>query len=79
MDREIKATQPVMPEMGKYIDEIRSIWDTKILTNNGEKTDKLKKMLADYTRCRNLDLFVNGHTALIIPLYQPRMPSCKAG
>ena len=40
MDREIKATQPVMPEMEKYIDEIRSIWDTKILTNNGEKTDK---------------------------------------
>ena len=66
MDREIKATQPVMPEMEKYIDEIRSIWDTKILTNNGEKTDKLKKMLADYTRCRNLDLFVNGHTALMI-------------
>lgn len=66
MSREIKATQPVMPEIETYINEIRSIWDTKILTNNGEKTDKLKKMLAAYTGCPNLDLFVNGHSALMI-------------
>lgn len=66
MNREIKATQPVMPDMGTYMREIRSIWDTKIMTNNGEKTDKFKKMLAAYTGCSNLDLFVNGHSALMI-------------
>ena len=37
MDREIKATQPVMPEIEDYMKEIRSIWDTGILTNYGEK------------------------------------------
>lgn len=66
MKREIKATQPVMPDMEAYMKEIRSIWDTKILTNHGEKTDKLKEMLAAYTGCQNLDLFVNGHSALLI-------------
>ncbi len=66
MNREIKATQPVMPAMERYVDEIRSIWDTKILTNNGEKTNKFKEMLAAYTGCQNLDLFVNGHSALMI-------------
>lgn len=66
MHKEIKATEPVMPDMEDYINEIRSIWDTKILTNNGEKTAKFKEMLAAYTGCTGLDLFVNGHTALMI-------------
>ncbi len=69
MNREIKATQPVMPDMETYMKEIRSIWETKILTNNGEKTDKFKKMLAAYTGCSNLDLFVNGHLALMTAIW----------
>ena len=65
-NREIKPTLPVMPKMEEYMSEIRSIWDTKCMTNNGEKTRKFKKMLAEYTGCENLDLFVNGHSALMI-------------
>jgi hypothetical protein len=34
---EIKATRPVMPTIESYIEEIRSIWDSGIMTNNGEK------------------------------------------
>ncbi len=66
MNREIKPTQPVMPKMEEYMREIRSIWDTKTMTNNGEKTRKFKEMLTEYTGCDNLDLFVNGHSALMI-------------
>ena len=68
MNRMIKATQPVMPKLEDYIQEISSIWNTGIMTNNGEKVDKLKKMLLAYTKCNNIDLFVNGHSALMIAI-----------
>jgi dTDP-4-amino-4,6-dideoxygalactose transaminase len=68
MNRVIKPTQPVLPDMEDYIREIRSIWDTGIMTNNGEKVDKFKAMLLDYTGCANADLFVNGHSALLLAI-----------
>lgn len=68
MNKEIKATQPAMPAFEKYIEEIRSIWDTKILTNNGDKVSKFQKMLCDYMQCPNIDLVVNGHSALLLAI-----------
>lgn len=68
MNRVIRPTQPVMPDKMKYIQEISSIWDTGIMTNNGEKVQRFKEMLAAYVECENLDLFVNGHSALMIAI-----------
>ena len=68
MSKNIKATQPAMPDMEAYIEEIKSIWDTGIMTNNGEKADKFRQMLLDYTKCGNADLFVNGHSALLLAI-----------
>lgn len=65
---EIKATRPVMPEWSSYIQEIHSIWETGIMTNNGEKVQKFRKMLSDYLQCTNVDLFVNGHSTLLIAI-----------
>lgn len=68
MKKEIKATQPALADMNAYVEEIRSIWDTKILTNNGEKVGRFQKLLKYYTGCSNIDLFVNGHSALMIAI-----------
>lgn len=68
MNKLIKPTMPVMPKMETYIQEISSIWDTKIMTNNGDKVEKFKKMLLEYTGCDCIDLFVNGHSALTIAI-----------
>lgn len=68
MGREMKPTQPVMPEIEEYVKEISSIWDTGIMTNNGAKANQFKQMLMDYTGCGNIDLFVNGHSALMIAI-----------
>lgn len=67
-EKNIKPTQPSMPDMKEYIKEISSIWDTGILTNNGEKAEKFRQMLLDYTGCGNADLFVNGHSALLLAI-----------
>ena len=64
----IKATVPTLPDYETYIQEIKTIWNTGILTNNGEKVNKFREMLSEYSKIKNLDLFVNGHSALLIAL-----------
>lgn len=69
MDKvEIKAIRPVMPKWSSYIQEIQSVWETGIMTNNGGKVKKFRKMLSEYLHCPNVDLFVNGHSALLIAI-----------
>ncbi|MGN0141583.1 MAG: DegT/DnrJ/EryC1/StrS family aminotransferase [Roseburia sp.] len=68
MKKDIKATCPVMPSKEAYIQEISSIWESGIMTNNGEKTHEFVNALASYTKCKNIDLFVNGHSALMIAI-----------
>lgn len=65
---EIKATCPVMPDLNSYIQEIQSIWTNGIMTNNGEKVKKFGEMLSDHLKCENVDLFVNGHSALLLAI-----------
>lgn len=68
MEKKIKATQPALINMDAYVKEISSIWDTKIMTNNGEKVSKFQEMLKSYIGHHNIDLFVNGHSALLIAI-----------
>ena len=68
LTKNIRATQPALADMDKYIQEIASIWDTRIMTNNGEKVSKFQKALSEYTGCNHIDLFVNGHSALWIAM-----------
>lgn len=62
------VTRAVLPEMEEYIDEIREIWDTRWLTNMGQKHKELKEKLKDYLQADNIDLMVNGHMALELSL-----------
>ena len=57
-----------MPPFEEYCEEIRSIWDTRWLTNSGEKHQQLEKNLRDYLGVDNVALCVNGHLALEIIL-----------
>ena len=67
MERVINVTTPLMPELDRYVEELRKIWDSKWMTNNGpecvEFQKRLKKMLGD-----NVELYVNGHMALDIAI-----------
>lgn len=68
MDKKILVTQSSMPNIDEYIEEIKSIWDTKWLTNNGEKHNQLEKELSEYLKVNNTTLFCNGHMALYTAL-----------
>lgn len=53
-----------MPLLDEYVEEIRPIFESHMLTNNGPIHQRLEHELRDYLGVRHLTLFTNGHTAL---------------
>ena len=60
----INVTRSSMPAFEEYCEEIRSLWDSRWLTNMGEKHQRLEQALREYLGCEFLALHVNGHLAL---------------
>lgn len=68
MTPEIPVIRSSMPPLAEYMEEIKELWDSRWLTNHGEKAasfeDTAAKALdAPYAMC-----FVNGHQALEVAL-----------
>lgn len=68
MKNKILVTQSSMPSYEEYCEEIKDIWETKWLTNNGEKHVQLEENVKKYLNCKNISLFCNGHLALFTGL-----------
>ena len=71
MDRfknKIQVTKAFLPPMNEYINEIKKIWETNWLTNNGPISIELQNKLQKYLKIKNASLFVNGHCAMEVAL-----------
>ena len=71
--RQIQATRPEMPSYEEYVAEIRDIFETRWLTNNGPKVQRLQKLLTERIG-RNVELFVNGHSTLVLAIQAMAFP-----
>lgn len=60
----INVTRSSMPDFEEYCEEIKELWDSRWLTNNGAKHKKLEADLKEYLDCDNIVLYTNGHLAL---------------
>ncbi|MDD3212437.1 MAG: DegT/DnrJ/EryC1/StrS family aminotransferase [Eubacteriales bacterium] len=60
----INVAQSSMPPFEEYCAEIRDLWDSRWLTNNGDKALALEAALKAYLDASNVVLFSNGHLAL---------------
>ncbi len=60
----IYVTRPSMPSMEDFIEEIKPIFESHILTNMGPVYKKFQHLLIEYMDVKELSLFVNGHLAL---------------
>lgn len=60
----ILVTRSAMPDFDEYCEEIRDLWDTRWLTNNGSKLKQLSTQLSAYLQSDCVQLFTNGHLAL---------------
>ena len=65
MSKQILVTESSIPEYDEYCEEIKSIFESKWLTNNGDKHKELEKELKEYFNVSNISLFANGHLALM--------------
>lgn len=60
----INVTRSSMPSIEEYVKEISSLWETRWLTNMGQKHNELEKLLCNFLSVPNVSLFTNGHLAL---------------
>ena len=60
----IFVTRPALPEYEEYAQEIKSIWETKHITNFGPKYEKFKSLIQDKFHYKNVELQCNGHMLL---------------
>jgi dTDP-4-amino-4,6-dideoxygalactose transaminase len=67
-NKNIFVTQPFLPPLEEFTHYLEKIWDSKILTNNGQFHQQLEKELAEYLGVKYLSLFSNGTIALITAL-----------
>lgn len=74
MEYQIKPTYPEIPPLEEYVSEIKSIFVSGIMTNNGPKVQEFKKLLMERMDCQNLELFVNGHLALVLGINAIGLP-----
>lgn len=69
----IYVTRPLLPELEKFVDYLRDIWESKWLTNNGKYHQQFEQALQDYLGIKNCSLFVNGTLALVVGLQALRI------
>ena len=67
-EKPIYVVKPSLPPFEEYVEEIKTIWEQKVLTNQGPKHKKLHKKLLEYLETENLLLFSNGHLSLELGL-----------
>lgn len=63
MDR-INVTRSSMPPLEEYVEEIKSIWESRWLTHTGPKHQALEKALSVRLGVKEVSLFCNGHLSL---------------
>ncbi|MCM1191200.1 MAG: DegT/DnrJ/EryC1/StrS family aminotransferase [Butyrivibrio sp.] len=64
----INVTQSSMPKLEEYVEEIRTLWDSRWLSNRGEKSKRFEELLKEYLSVDSVALFANGHVALEVAI-----------
>lgn len=64
----INVTRSSMPSYEEYCEEIRSLWDSRWLSNRGEVSKKFEAALKEYLGVEHVYCFANGHVALEVAI-----------
>ena len=64
----ILVTKSTLPSIDEYTKELTDLWESRWLTNAGQKHKELTENLQNYLKAREVELFANGHLALEIAL-----------
>ena len=70
----IFVTQPLLPDLSDVNEQIKEIWDSKWLTNNGSKHKELEAKLQEELKVEHVSLFNNGTIALLTAIKALDLP-----
>lgn len=71
--KQILVTRPLMPELKNYHTDLEDIWESKWLSNGGQKHILLESKLKNYIDAKNISLFNNGTMALMTAIQSLRL------
>lgn len=69
----ITVTSPLLPSLDDFTAELKKIWDSKWITNNGSYHKQLETALAAYLKVPYVSLFTNGTLPLMTALQALRI------
>ena len=69
----ITVTSPLLPNLDDFHEELKKIWDSKWITNNGSYHKQLESALAEYLGVPYVSLFTNGTLPLLTALQALRI------
>ncbi len=69
----ITVTSPLLPDLEEFCGELKKIWVSKWITNNGSFHQELEAELAAYLKVPYISLFTNGTLPLITALQALRI------
>lgn len=69
----ITVTSPLLPDIDEFYNELKNIWDSKWITNNGSYHKQLEAALKDYLGVNQISLFTNGTLPLLTALQALRI------
>lgn len=64
MHEPIPVTRSLLPSFDEYIAEVKPLWESRWLTNEGALYRRLENELRGYLNASRISLFTNGHLAL---------------
>lgn len=64
----VYVTQPSLPPLDDFMESLKEIWESKILTNNGPFHQQFEKQLTEHLGVNQISVFSNGTLALITAL-----------
>jgi len=67
-EKKIFVTQASMPPFEEYVEEIKNLWESHVITNMATYHKELEKKLVECLKVSQLSLFSNGHMALELTL-----------
>ncbi len=67
-EQPIHVTRPLLPDFERVTDRLKTVWESKQLTNFGAQHDELSTKLQQYLESDHLSMFSNGTLALLLGL-----------
>ncbi len=72
--KKIYVTEPLLPNLEDFNVYLKDIWDSKWITNMGDKHNLLENRLKEVLKVNNVSLFNNGTIALLVAIKALELP-----